>query len=163
MSPMTPEPSDAPVHGLVVPADVNEPVRVVDLRDGGRPVYRALQEHVGGTIEVVAVKEGDVWCNDEGRILDQPLNVRAAHWMLHDSTDGREGRIGEGQLVYGDVVITGGPDLVGDTTSVSPELVTTFEAMDVNQGAMKDWDVRSTDVTITVWSYGDGAGPDFGL
>lgn len=158
MSADVPDPGEEPILGLVIPADVDAPVYVTDLRESSRPVYQALQEHVGGMIEVVAFEEGDIWCNDEGRLINLPLNARACHWMLHDSSAGRHGRVHEGQLVYGDVVITGCPDSVGDATSVSSGLVERFESLTMSPEAMKDWDVRTINVTITTWQFGDDPG-----
>ena len=81
------------VEGLLVPADPEHPVTVVPLTHDSDPSYRVLQRHVQGPIDVIGLDEGDVWVNDEGRLLDLPLNVRVSHWMLHESLAGREGRI----------------------------------------------------------------------
>jgi hypothetical protein len=76
-----------------------------------------LQQNVGGLIDVVAHREGDFWINDEGRINGSPVNVRVTNWVLNDSALAKQGRAGEWSVIFGDVVITGGPDREGESSS----------------------------------------------
>ena len=71
-----------------MPADPEQPVKIVVLNRDGQPPYKALLDHVDGMIDVVGFDEGDIWVNDAGRLLTLPLNVRTSHWMLHESAAG---------------------------------------------------------------------------
>ena len=43
------------------------------------PGFESLQKIVGGYLEYICIEEGiDLWCNEEGRILNLPLNRRFA-------------------------------------------------------------------------------------
>ena len=87
------------MDALVIPADPKEPVRVIDLHAGDDEVGN-LQREVGGVFDVVAHRECDFWINDEGRINDSPVNVRASHWVLRESAMAKEGRVWEGAILY---------------------------------------------------------------
>ena len=59
----------------VLVCDVGAPPRVAELSadEGGQ--YRQMRDIVGGYIERVVLDDGVVlWCNEEGRLLDLPLN-----------------------------------------------------------------------------------------
>lgn len=148
---MADETSHAPktpvMAALLVPADPESAAKVIDLSDR-ESTLSALQEAVGGDVEVQDHDEGDIWINDMGRLIDLPINVRANHWMLNDSTKAHEGRVGESMVMYGDVVITGPPDRDGDVTAVSQQMIDYFQGLSLAPNAMKDWDVRNTDVYI---------------
>jgi Domain of unknown function (DUF3846) len=96
------------LDALVVPADPQEPVRVIDL-DAGSDQVKNLQKEVGGVFDIVGHRECDLVINDVGRIDGSPVNVRVTHFVLNDSTMAKEGRAWEGAVIYGDVVITGPP------------------------------------------------------
>ena len=59
-------------------------LRVLVCRVGQEPVveevtpgFQSLQKIVGGYLEYICIEEGiDLWCNEEGRIMDLPLNRR---------------------------------------------------------------------------------------
>jgi hypothetical protein len=150
------------MDALVIPADPAEQVRLIDL-DAGDGSLANLQKAVGGFVEVQAHSEGDIWLNDEGRINDSRVNIRASHWVLNDSAMSREGRVGEWSVLYGDVVVTGPPDREGESTAVDPKLVAYFQGLELSQDAVADWDVRNVQVSVTEWrnmgrDYGDDRG-----
>ena len=45
---------------------------------GERPSLEELQKIVGGMIELVRVKGGQLWVNEEGLLLSLPLNLQAS-------------------------------------------------------------------------------------
>lgn len=134
---------------LHIPADINQPVQLVEYELGES--LGTLQHLVGGLVDVQAHSEGDVWCHDESRIINLPVNPRVSYWMLRDSKIAKEGNASEWNVFYGEVVLTGPVDDKGDTTSVEPGMFEYFKALKVNPTAMKDWDVRSTDIRVTSW------------
>jgi primosomal replication protein N len=70
----------------------------------------------------------DLVINEEGRINGSPVNVRVTHFVLHHSTMPKEGRAWEGAVIYGDVMITGGPEREADQTGVSREMIAYFSS-----------------------------------
>ena len=144
-----PPPETAPIPALLVPADPGIPVRIIDLSEG-KSSLAVLQKAVGGAVEVQAHDEGDLWLNDEGRLIDLPINVRVNHWMVNDSTRARHHHVGESLVMYGDVVITGPPDHHGDTTAVHQHMIDYFQNLHLSPNAMKDWDIRSTEIVIII-------------
>ena len=137
-------------HGRpLIPADPKEPVRVIDLHAGDDEVGN-LQREVGGVFDVVAHRECDFWINDEGRINDSPVNVRASHWVLRESAMAKEGRVWEGAILYGDCVVTG-PPLGGEATEIDPALVGYFKGLELSKDAVADWDVRNVQWRVTEW------------
>jgi hypothetical protein len=153
---MTDPRKHVPMKGLVIPADVDEPVRVIDLNAGDGSLSN-LQREVGGFVEVQAHREGDIWLNDEGRLINAPVNPRINHWLLRESEMSREHEISERGIMYGDVVFTGPADAEGDITPVSDELVKYFEDLEVGKDAAADWDERSTEIIVMDWPD-DGPG-----
>jgi hypothetical protein len=151
------------MKALVIPADVSEPVRVIDL-NAGEGSLANLQREVGGFVEVQAHDVGDIWLNDEGRLIDAPVNPRINHWMLNESDWAKQGLADERTIMYGDVVFTGPADDEGDTTAVSDELVKYFEGLHIGQEAVDDWSTRSTDIIVTDWpGFGEGPGQGMSL
>lgn len=143
------------MKGLVIPADVTKPVYVIDLNAGDGSLAN-LQHEVGGYVDVQAHDVGDIWINDEGRLIDAPVNPRINHWLLNESDWAKRGIVGERQILYGDVVFTGCPDAEGDITAVSDEIVDYFEGLHIGQEAVDDWSIRSTDILVTEWRFGEG-------
>ena len=148
-----------PLKVLVVPADVDQAPRVIDLNDGDGTVAN-LQREVGRLLEVQAHPEADFWLHDEGRLIDLPINVRVNHWLLHDSTRAREGVVTEGWIIYGDAVVTGPADATGDTTPVDDTMIDYFENLRLDANALADWDIRTTEATIIPFDLGDWPPPD---
>lgn len=153
--------SHIPMKGLVIPADVNEPVRVIDLNAGDGSLAN-LQREVGGYVDVQAHDVGDIWLNDEGRLIDLPVNPRINYWLLHESDWAKQGLADERTIMYGDVVFTGRPDSEGDITAVSDDIVRYFEGLHIGQEAVDDWSIRSTDIIVTDWP-GFDEGPERGM
>lgn len=146
------------MKGLVIPADVTQPVRVIDLNAGDGSLAN-LQREVGGYVDVQAHDVGDIWVNDEGRLIDLPVNPRINHWLLNESDWAKQGVVSERQVLYGDVVFTGRPDAQGDITAVSDDIVAYFEGLQVGQEAVDDWSIRSTEIIVTDWpDFGEGRG-----
>ena len=152
------------MDALVVPADPQQPVRVIDL-DAGDGSLANLQKAVGdGFVDVSRHREADIWVHDEGRLIDLPVNVRATHWALNDSALAKEGAVGEWHVLYGDVVVTGLADREGDCTAVDPALVEHFSSLQLASNAVDDWNTRSVGFTITSWRDTERGGrDDFGL
>lgn len=150
------------MEALVVPADPREPVRVIDLDQSGDRLAN-LQKEVGGWVDAVAHREGDLWINDEGRINGSPVNVRITYWELNDSALAKEGRAGEWNVVFGDCVVTGCPDREGNITAVDPALVDYFSALELSPMAVDDWTTRDITVIVTEWDLGDDKGYGLGL
>jgi hypothetical protein len=149
------------MDALVVPADPQEPVRVIDLNAGGDQV-KNLQKEVGGVFDIVGHRECDLVINDEGRINGSPVNVRISHFVLNDSTMAKEGRAWEGAVIYGDVVITGPPQR-GESTEVDPALVDYFSSLQLSPNAVADWDTRDVTWRVTTWDFDrDDIGRDDG-
>ena len=145
-----------------MPADPQEPVRVVDLDAGGDQVNN-LQREVGGVFDIVAHRECDLVINDEGRINGSPSERQDQPLVLNDSTMAKEGRAWEGAVIYGDVVITGPPQR-GESTDVDPALVDYFSSLPLSPNAMADWHVRNVDWRVTSWDLDRDRGDDgYGL
>jgi Domain of unknown function (DUF3846) len=150
------------MDALAVPADPQQPVRVIDLDAGGDQV-KNLQKEVGGVFDIVGHRECDLVINDEGRINGSPVNLRVTHWILQDSTMANEGRAWEGAVIYGDVVITG-PPYHGESTEVDPALVDYFSSLQLSPNAVADWDVRNVEWRVTTWDLDRDRGDDgYGL
>jgi hypothetical protein len=62
------------MNALVIPADPQEPVRMIDL-DAGSDQVKNLQKEVGGVLDIVGHMECDLVINDEGRINGSPVNA----------------------------------------------------------------------------------------
>lgn len=140
------------LQALLIPADPTQPVEVINLWENGKDNEVArIQEAVEGHFDVQAHPEGDIWINDEGRIIDMPVNVRASSWVLNDSTMAKDGRAGEWSVLYGPAVLTGPADRNGDATAVKPEMVELFQGMEVDPDRMRDWDVRNVDIVVMDW------------
>ena len=138
------------MDALVVPADPQKAVKVIDL-NAGDGSYANLRKEIGGTLDVVEHAEGDIWIHDTGRIDGHPINVRVSHWVLNTSQLAHEGRAGEWSVIFGDCVITGGPDREGESTAVDPALVEHFSSLQLAPNAVDDWTTRELRVIITDW------------
>lgn len=66
---------------LIIPADLNEPVRVETIDAG----LEKLQTLVGGNIEAVSRGDWHFYLNEEGKILDLDWNRRAALLVLQET------------------------------------------------------------------------------
>ena len=75
--------------------------------------YEQLKEAVGGYIQPVDLREDlTVWCNEEGKLKDLPMNIIGTHiW---------ERSYGKTDVLVGNVVFTGGTDYeTGDNLPLS--------------------------------------------
>jgi len=82
-----------------------------------------LQSKVGGLIELIRLGSigCDLWCNEEGKLLNLPVNnIATALWWRES--------VGNGVIIddvlVGDVIITGGPDNKGESRGLTDEQVT---------------------------------------
>jgi hypothetical protein len=80
-----------------------------------------MQSAVGGLIEVLPIDERkhgfSVWINEEGRLLEQPINMTASLWLMrNDAWPGLD------SPVHGDVLILGPTDDEGATTSATEDI-----------------------------------------
>lgn len=138
------------MRALLIPADPTKPVSVIDL-NAGPGSLKNLQGAVGGYVEVQAHAEGDLWLNEEGRLIDLPINVRANRFLLSDSQLAKEHEVSERGIMYGDVVMTGPPDREGDSTPVSQEMIDYFSGLQLSKDSMRDWDIRTVEVELMEW------------
>ena len=93
-----------------------EPVEIDSLED--------MQSAVGGMIDVLHLAGGEqkhgmsVYINDEGRLLEQPLNMTVCLWLLR-----RDAYDGLSMPIHGDVLIMGPTSKEGESTSLSADII----------------------------------------
>lgn len=108
------------INAIVV--DVEGDVEQIEIAHDD--TLRTLQGHVDGLIEAVDSADGSVtfWVNEEGKLIGLPINRAATlmWWTLNPAMKGLD-------ALCGTVVITGGPDAEGDTTSVPAFIVVEVE------------------------------------
>lgn len=99
---------------MAVVVHTNGEAEFILLEDG----YKAIQEVVGGTFDVVTSSTGNTsfWVNDEGKIIGMKPNYVATKvlWQLNPAFDGRD-------YLAGPVLITGGADEEGNTLDIGGE------------------------------------------
>lgn len=92
--------------------------KVVDLGDPSNSELSILQEVVGGWVQPVDIADDmTLWCNEEGKLLGLPMNYPAMN-----STSASEVLM-PGDVIAGDVIITGGTDDEGDTLGLREDQV----------------------------------------
>ena len=104
------------MKGVLIPCDSELPMQVVEFdRD-----YRNIQKHVGGLFEVIDIPRTDacLFCNEEGKIIGLPLNVRATEFLYAHRSE----YIGY-DAIMGDVLVLGDADENGDTMSCPDWLI----------------------------------------
>jgi hypothetical protein len=150
-------------RALIVPADADDGVRLIDVHDGDTVVR--IQEAVGRRLEAQSHAEALVWTHENSLSTTLPLNTRMSYWVLHDSLLARRGKAGDAWIVYGNAVITGRTDEHDDITDVSPSLVDYFQQLHVHPMALADWDIRSIIGSLSWFECPDpdDPGPDFDL
>lgn len=84
--------------------------------------YNTLSEGVGGMIEAVTLNNFDLWCNEEGLYANLPINTIAT--QLWDETYPNSGNV-----ILGNVVITGGCDDEGETLGLNHDQIQLIEAL----------------------------------
>lgn len=99
------------VSALLIPVDPQQPMRRVsfDSNDG----LEAIQAHVGGPFQALPVRHlgCDFFLNEEGKLYGGAPNLRAtlaARILPHD-------------VLVGDVLAVGAPDVEGESTSLTAE------------------------------------------
>lgn len=109
----------------------NGPPAMIDLpEDGGR--LKALQRHVGGLVEVVALRQlgADLWANDNGKYECRDWvpgeNGADGHFQpqinpLATFLARNEESIHPTDYIAGNVVMTGPPGSEGETTPVTAD------------------------------------------
>lgn len=106
------------ITGIVIPHDIEQPATQLEFERGD---LRAMQGVVEGSVEVLDVEERKIslWFNDEGKILEKPINYRATFilWVY------RPEFAGAGDFIAGNVLITGMPDGRGDTKGVPKDFM----------------------------------------
>lgn len=103
------------VKGIVVPGDGEAPLELREFSELGD-----YQQVVGGWIEPVSIPLLGLrlYMNEEGLLQRLPLNFRATFlWWFH-VPEARQ-RV----MLVGDAVIVGAPDAEGNTTDVTPAIV----------------------------------------
>ena len=74
--------------------------------------YEQLSGAVGGLIQAVDLKPDlTVWMNEEGKLMDLPVNIIGTHMW--------ERGFGQTDILVGDIVFTGNTDDEGETTDLS--------------------------------------------
>lgn len=76
--------------------------------------YELIKNAVQGYIECVSIKHGDLWLNEEGKLLGLPINKFATDYF-------RSSYAGTDDFIVGDVIFTGGVDEEGETLGLSEE------------------------------------------
>lgn len=104
-------------HGVIVRTNGKiEPVEINELED--------MQSAVGGMIDVIRLSGGEqkhgmsVYINDEGRLLEQPINMTMCLWLLR-----RDAYDGLSMPIHGDVLVMGPTDDEGETTSLTADII----------------------------------------
>lgn len=107
------------IPAVIIHPDGN--VKIVNLDEG----YKAIQEVVGGTFDVIASSTGKTsfWIHDEGKLIGLKPNVMATKilWDLNSDFNGRD-------YLSGTVLITGGADDEGETLGIGVEGLVSVEA-----------------------------------
>ncbi|MFF0822041.1 DUF3846 domain-containing protein [Micromonospora haikouensis] len=105
------------ITAIVIPADPAEPVRLEQLDEHDLGTYQHL---VGGNVEVVNLDRppASLYLNEEGKLLDLPLNQRATVllWAHSSAFRGRD-------VIVGTAFVVGPPDAEGDDQTAPAELV----------------------------------------
>ncbi|ASR87150.1 hypothetical protein J4T94_gp066 [Mycobacterium phage Krypton555] len=115
------------LRALVISPD--DTMELTDIARDGE--LRALQGYVGGYIEGVYgwtrdpeqyMADVTFFCNEEGKLRNQPVNVKATAlwWSLNADARGVD-------HLRGVVVVTGGADGNGDTLSVPAKVIEMVE------------------------------------
>lgn len=105
------------IRAIVVPADIQQPLRLEDIAPDDLNKYREL---VGGNIEIVTLDNprSCMYFNEEGKALGLPTNQRATLllWVHNSAFRGRD-------VLVGDTFLVGPPTKSGYDTAAPDELV----------------------------------------
>lgn len=104
--------------GLLIPADIAEPLRLIDIPDeNGGDELAAMQAAVGGYIQIVPNDLGSrvsVFVDEEGKLKGGRSNPRA-NYLVRTTMRGLD-------YIAGDALVMGPVDAKGDTLGV-PEFL----------------------------------------
>lgn len=105
------------ITAIVIPVDLTEPIRLEQLDKHDLDAYRRL---VGGHLEVITLErpQSSMYLNDEGKLLDLPLNQRATRllWAHNSAFHGHD-------VIVGPAFIVGPVDDGGDDQTAPTDLV----------------------------------------
>lgn len=120
------------VKMLFIPADGSKPFEVVDISEDIDTGISQMRDYLGGYLEAAPVPVPDVtlWCDEEGKLKDNVVNVRATNlwgelWGGGTLTD----------VLVGNVLLSGGVDPEGNTLSVPDAVLHAMDAVKENHGA----------------------------
>jgi hypothetical protein len=106
------------ITAIVLPADMEQPIRQEQIEPADLDAYQRL---VGGNLEVVNLDRppASLYFNDEGKLLDLPVNPRATVvlWVHNSAFRGQD-------VIAGDAFIVGPVDRNANDRTVPEELVT---------------------------------------
>lgn len=109
----------AHARGILIPAEISEPISEFELEDDGQGYLRPLQELVGGMIETVrwddAPGNATVYMNEEGKLEGLPPNARATYLL-------RNIGMGVGDYIAGNLVLIGLDPREGETVSLTDDV-----------------------------------------
>jgi hypothetical protein len=126
------------INTVVIPAAEEEPLRRSQL---GASNLKEYQQLVGGLIQPVALEQPvmQLYCNEEGKLHDLPINRRATLLLWAHNPAFREQ-----DLIVGDAFLVGQLDQRGLDTNVPDEFVSLlFEGsslrVDIQQQGEQEW------------------------
>lgn len=107
------------IKGFLIPQDAGEPMTKVEF---DRRDINVMQGYVGGNFDVTDLAEvkTSLWFNDEGKLLEMPINYRATFLLFVYRPEFAQA----GDPIVGPVLVTGMPNASGDTKGVPDEMVT---------------------------------------
>lgn len=86
--------------------------------------YEQLRDSVGGLIQAVDLRQGlTIWVNEEGKLIDLPVNVIGTHLW--------EKSFGMTDVIVGNCVFTGNSDDEGETLELSHSWVVQIQELAV--------------------------------
>ena len=86
--------------------------------------YEQLRDSVGGLIQAVDLREGlTIWVNEEGKLVDLPVNVIGTHLW--------EKSFGMTDVILGNCVFTGNSDDEGETMELAQHWIVQIQELAV--------------------------------
>lgn len=86
--------------------------------------YEQLRDSVGGLIQAVDLRQGlTIWVNEEGKLIDLPVNVIGTHLW--------EKSFGMTDVILGDCVFTGNSDDEGETMELAQPWIVQIQELAV--------------------------------
>lgn len=101
---------------VVIPVDPTDACYVqLIVSSGDHARLQGMQAIVGGLIECVSTDRGDLWLNEEGKLISLEPNMRATAFV--------DGILFPGDYIAGQAFVTGPVDEEGECTDVTDEVV----------------------------------------